>query len=170
MDERIWADRPITAKTQIGCGKCVIALENPPHLTLVSGRLDLAVHHLCPDAPLLGLGEQTESPDFAMRIARDHAVLVTHRPADRAPGWQPEGFSLSHADDRYAALSLRGDDATMVLCKGLQFALPVGSPSCAVRFARKTVLITGLQNGFTLWVDQADLTYFSTFLARLNHD
>mgnify|MGYP006901752977 CR=1 FL=1 len=170
MDEHVWTDRPLTQRVPIGGNGCVIALENAPHLTFVSGRLDMALSHLCPDAPLLGLAETSDHANFAMRIARDHAVLSTSDPVDRRSGWQPEGFALSSADDRYAAISLRGHTAEEILCRGLQSTLPRGSVSCAVRFARKTVLITGLQDGFTLWVDQADLTYSWTFLTGLNHD
>lgn len=170
MDERIWTDRPVTPDNPISLPGCVIALESAPHLSLVSGNLEMALKHLCPEASLLGLGEIPNSKSFAIRTARDQAVLVTPEHLDRADGWQPEGLAFSHADDRYAALSVRGSSAEEVLCRGLHSDLPRGSCSCAVRFAQRTVLVTGLPNGFTLWVDQAELTYLSTFLAGTGRD
>ena len=169
MDERIWYDRPLEVGATLACHDCVIARIAVPHVSLVSGSLGTAIEALCPGAPVLTLAESPASGDYMIRIARDHAVLVSRAAPARAPGWQAEGFAFSVADDKFAALSLRGPGAEAVLSHALGFALPKGSASCALRVARRMALVTGLPDGLTLWVERADLTYISRFFSDLQH-
>lgn len=158
MDERDWTDRPLPEGGTLDLPGCRIAREAVAHVSLVTGDLDAALAVLAPGAPMLGLAEGAAGADYAIRVARDHAVLVTAAPPGRPSGWQGEGFALSRADDRYARLSLTGPEAPHWLAHGLASPLPAASPSAAIRFAGRTVLLTGVPGGFALWADPADLT------------
>lgn len=125
---------------------------------------------LAPDAPLLGFAEVSDTPEQAIRIARDHALLVTSNPVQEDPGWHSAGFALSDAGNRFACLDLAGHGAMDVLAHGLASAAPVGSPSAALYFVGLPVLVTGTRTGLKLWVDQAHLTYLTGFIARIGRN
>ncbi|MFD0860536.1 hypothetical protein [Roseovarius aquimarinus] len=164
MDERIWTDRPLQIGHSLEKRDCRISREAVPHVTLVSGDLGLISLTLASGAQKLGLADVPAGSDYMITISRDHAALVTDRPVERRSGWQPEGFALSPAPDAYALFTLRGPRAEAILGHGLNSVLPVGSLSCAVRFAHRTMLVTGLPDGFALWVLGAEITFVTRFL------
>jgi hypothetical protein len=167
MDERIWTDRPLAPGEALERPDCRVAHVPSACQTLLTGDLDRAVAALAPGAPLLGLGGAAGDAPFAIRVARDHAILVTEIPPDIAAGWHGDGFAISRADGRFCCLSLSGPGAADVLAQGLSSPLPAGSPSAALRFAGRTALLTGREGGFGLWVERADLTFVSSFLRAI---
>jgi hypothetical protein len=167
MDERTWTDRPLAEGASLDLCTTRVTREEVAFVSLVSGDLDAALSALCPAAPMLGLGEGTQAGDYAIRIARDHAALVTRAAPDLRPGWHDAGFALSRADDRFACLALRGAGAREVLARGLASPLPHASPSAALRFAGRTALLTGAEDGLRLWVERGDLTFVTSFLRAM---
>lgn len=164
MDERNWTDRPLGLGEALELEACRVERHAVPFLSLVSGDLDAALAAIAPGARLIGLGERPGDDTFGIRIARDHAALVTTGAPEIGDGWHDGGFALSRADDRFALLSLTGTGAATRLATGLASPLPERSPSAAIRFAGRTVMLTGCDGGFGLWVELGELTYVTGFL------
>ena len=56
--------------------------------TLISGRIAGAVETLAPGAPEVGLWGVVEANQYAVRIARDRALIVSAEPQAVEPGWR----------------------------------------------------------------------------------
>lgn len=170
MDERRWTDRPLAPGESIETPGCVVTRREPGVLNLVSGNLDAALGILAPNAARLGFAETPGTSDFALRIGRDHALLVTSKAPRLAPGWHEQGFSLSAAGDFYACLTLVGPSAPDLLAHGLAAPPPWGSPSAAVQFCGVRSFVSGVPGGLALWLEAGFLTYCSSFLARCTQE
>ncbi len=120
--------------------------------TLVSGDLDAALAALAPGAPLIGLYGLAPDGAYALRVARDRALLVTPAPIGPADGWR-QGWCATAVDDGWAAVDVEGDGAGLVLMQGTSADLAAGSPSAAVLFAGQRVLLARRPNGFRLHVE-----------------
>ncbi len=167
MEERDWTDRPLAWDAVIATPTCRVTRQQSGYQSLVSGDLAAGLTVLAPGAAMIGFAETPAGADYAIRIARDRALLVTQSPPAREAGWQAEGVALSPAGECYACLALSGTGAMALLAQGLTSAPPTGSPSAALRFAGLTVLVTGAPHGCLLWVDPASLSYVTGFLSRL---
>ncbi|MCV2894683.1 hypothetical protein [Lentibacter sp. XHP0401] len=169
MDERIWTDGPLNGAQTLRIGDSKVSLVAPPaQACLVTGDLSQRLKLLSPKSQLVGLCEKVngEHP-YAIRIARDSALLVLQVPLVRPMGWQPEGFALSDASDAYAALSITGAASGDILAQGTGAPLEAGSPSAAIRFAGIPTLLVGFGEGHLLWVQSASLTYITSFIKGL---
>lgn len=167
MDERQWTDRPLSPGELIKGPDWDVRLVEVGVQSLISGDLDAALAFLAPGVPVLGLAEGPAPGDHAIRIARDHALLITSAPPGATPGWLGDGFAFSAAGDRYACLALEGPGARHLLAHGLASPLPMASPSAAIGFAGITALLTAAPAGLFLWVERARLTEVSGALARV---
>lgn len=168
MDERVWTDAPLGADETLSIGETKISLLSPPvQACLVTGNLAQALKALAPKAPMIGLCEAAPEGAYAIRIARDNALLVLTTPLARDMGWQPEGVALSDASDVYAALHFIGGTPEALLAQGTSAPLEQGSPSAAIRFAGTPALLTRQGDGFSLRVQAASLTYISSFLRSM---
>lgn len=165
MDERIWTDRPLQVGAQMDVAGCRVTRAPFGVQTLISGDLTAALERLAPAAPLLGFGQAPDGPDFALRIGRDQALLVTAEPVPVAAGWHGAGFAVSPAGAAYAPLCLRGAGAADLLAHGLNSAPPWASPSAATLFCGHPALVSGVPDGLVLWVEQGALTAVRTFLS-----
>lgn len=88
----------------------------PSEAVLLSGNLDVALPAVAKGAPLLGLLETCpESGPFALRIARDRALVCSDAPLPVAAGWHEAGFAVSRADDLYLTVRIEGDRCDLVL-------------------------------------------------------
>lgn len=166
MDERNWTDRPLAMGDSIDTPGCVVTRIEPGFLHLVSGNLEAALGRLAPGAARLGFAEIPDTPDFALRIGRDQALLVTSIDLDAAPGWHEPGFALSAAGGSYAHLALVGPSAAHLLAQGLAAPPPWRSPSTAVQFCGVRALVSGVPGGLTLWLERGHLTYCTGILRR----
>ena len=108
---------------------------------LVSGDLAAAAAALAPEAPMAGLWGIADTPTFFLRMARDRALLVSPRPLALLPGWRPEGFAASPADDAFTVLEIAGADLAMVVAEATGADLSAGSPSAAIRFGSVDALL-----------------------------
>lgn len=165
MDERDWTDRPLEIGARIETPDCTVTRREVGELSLISGDLRAALAVLAPQAALLGFGETPEGPDFALRIGRDQALLVTNAALPVAAGWHAGGFALSPAGQGLARLDLTGPGAADLLAHGLAAPAPWTSPSAAILFCGHRVLVSGLPDGLSLWVEQGRLTSCCSFLA-----
>lgn len=165
MDERVWTDRPLDVGGTLHAPDCVVTRGAPGALSLISGDLSAALAALSLQAELLGFAAVPDSPTYALRIGRDHALLVTPEPPQADMGWHAQGFALSDAGGAYARLDLQGPGAMDLLAHGLAAPAPEGSPSAALQFCGARVLVSGLPDGLSLWVDSARLTACCSFLA-----
>ena len=135
--------------------------------TLISGDLQAAINTLAPDAVILGLGAKLDSQTFALRLARDRALLVTAAPllesGNERHGWQSDAvanavanaFVSSAADDAWTFLEVSGSLAAMAMSEGCAADLNSGSPSAAVLFATHTCLLVRHGDGFLLAVESS---------------
>ncbi|MBV6638713.1 MAG: hypothetical protein KI788_22730 [Mameliella sp.] len=131
---------------------------------LISGNLDAAIAALAPGAALLGLLDARPHTPFALRIARDRALLITAEPLDLVPGWH-DGFAVSPADDLYLVLAITGEGA-----RGLQDAClsaPAGSPSAATPFGGHACLVLDNGQGPDVWVPAPEAAALWLRLSRL---
>lgn len=158
MDEREWAPRlplsaPIVARSDLR-----IAALPPAGATLLSGDLDAALAAFAPDAPRIGLGGMTGAPPYLLVIARDRGCLVTPAPLDAEPGWHPQGFALTQADDAWAFFAITGTGADALIAQGCAADIDSGSPSAATHFAGHPALLVRQSDGFVLstGTDQAE--------------
>ena len=165
MDERIWQDTALAAGETREFGAVSLSRGGPQAMALVSGRLDAALARLGQPCDILGLGAVPQGDRFVIQTGREAGVLVTPEAPDLTEGWHPEGFALTRADDRYGRLRLRGAGAAAVLHRLFALDRLSGSPSAALRFEGRTVLLTGEGDGFSLWVDPADLGHVTALIA-----
>lgn len=159
MDERVWRDRPLKAGETLQIGATTVSLGAPPEQAcLVTGDLGHALAAVAPNAPLIGLCEAAPDGAFAIRIARDRALLVLPERLTRKMGWQAEGFALSDASDAYVRLALSGGNPQAILAQMTSAPFMQGSPSAAIRIAGQTGLLLRQGEAYELWVQAAFLT------------
>jgi hypothetical protein len=166
MDERDWTDRPLAEGARLSGPGCSVTRVGPGVLHAVSGDLEAALAALAPGAAMLGFGETPGTADFALRVGRDHALLVTGSAIDAPAGWDARGFALSAAGGAYARLDLVGPAARDLLASGLASAPPWGSPSASVQAFGARALVSGRPEGLTLWVERGALTACNGLLSR----
>ena len=120
--------------------------------TLVSGDPERAVETLSPGAPMLGLHALAPDGPYALRIARDRALLVTPAPIGAADGWR-DGWCATTVDGGWTTVDVLGPDASLALMQGTAADLAGGSPSAALRFAGLRCLLAQRDAGFRLHVE-----------------
>lgn len=116
MSDIDWSDAvPAPGSLILSAGVRASALDGEGAL-LISGDLDVAIAEIAKGAPVLGLLETgPETGPFALRIARDRALLCSDLPLQVRAGWQDAGFAVSAADDLYFAIRLEGEKSGLVL-------------------------------------------------------
>ncbi|MBV8107250.1 MAG: hypothetical protein JO223_22035 [Hyphomicrobiales bacterium] len=119
---------------------------------LISGDLEAAIVALAPGAPILGLYALAPEGAYALRIARDRALLVTPAPLGAADGWR-EGWCATSVDEGWAAVDVAGPHGPFALAQGTSADLAGGSPSAALLFAGLRCLLARTQTGFRLHVE-----------------
>ena len=131
--------------------------------TLLSGNLEAAIGALAPAAPVIGLFSLVPPDAYALRIARDRALLVTPAPLGAADGWR-DGWSATPVDDGWAGIEISGTDAALALMQGTSADLAAASPSAAVMFAGLRCLLAQTEAGFRLHIEAPWLEALSTWL------
>ncbi len=163
MDERDWTTRtPDPGATLMGEG-VTIRCAAESGASLVSGDLDAAIASLAPGAPMLGLLDEVPEKPFALRIARDRALLCTDAPLGQE-GWR-DGFAVSGADDLFLVIEITGArrDEIRSACLGGG----VGSPSAATLFAGQGALVATCPGGLCVRVEAPQAAALWTHLDRL---
>ena len=161
MDDRIWTTQAPTPGTTLTLRQCTLECLPPQGAALVSGALDRALACLAPGAPLLGLLEtQPATGPFALRIARDRALLCTAAPLGQQ-GWH-DGWALSAADDAYVALHVSGPAAADL--QAACMAPYQASPSAMVIFAGQYALLSRSTTGFIARVEAAHSAEIAHYL------
>jgi sarcosine oxidase, subunit gamma len=166
MHERDWSNRTPHPGDRIEGRGTTITCEAPGGAALISGGLEAAIAALAPGAPFLGRGATVPDAPFALRIARDRALLVTDAPADVASGWHAS-YAATPADDLYLRLAIEGKEAATIMAAGTGASLEESSPSAMVLFAGTKCLVARASRGFLIWVERPDAAYLWSFLARL---
>lgn len=163
-DSDLWTTpTPLPGRTIEGEGLLITCLP-PTGATLISGDLDAAIAALAPGAPLLGLLAPRPVAPFALRIARDRALLITPDVLDVAPGWR-ERYALSPADDLYLCLAIEGARSAQLLSACLSAS--GGSPSAAVPFGGHACLVLARETGADVWVPRPEAAALWLRLSRL---
>ncbi|HLS18228.1 MAG TPA: hypothetical protein VK090_00335 [Paracoccaceae bacterium] len=164
MDEMEWRGSVPLAGEAIEIGNASAMVEPDRNALMVSGDLAAALAALCPDARMVGLGEECGEQDFALRIARDRALLVTGQALDVEPGWYPAGYAVSSADDAFAAVALSGADAPAIIGEGVTADLKAASPSAAILFAGQFALLARRGEDYRLWIERPMLAWLWAWL------
>ncbi|WP_306152445.1 hypothetical protein [Roseovarius sp. MMSF_3281] len=154
MRERDWNNPCPVPGDRIEADGLVLRCLPSGGAVLISGDLETAMAALSKDAPMIGLlAELPEKGDFALRIARDRALLCTPEPLAIRVGWH-DGYALSLADDLYIEIDISGDDDGTYLdsCMSAQG----GSPSAMAVFAEKACLVARARDAVRVWVPRAD--------------
>lgn len=170
MDEREWTDRPLRAGETIELGATRIRLPGAPCALRISGDLTAAVAALAPNAPIAGLRGDVGSGPYAIRMARDSALLVSQTPLVASPGWREAGFAISDADDCYTAVEFEGGDALRILAQATTADLERPSPSAAIGVLGLTMLLVRRGEAHLLWVETPYLSYLTSFLRGASAD
>jgi len=166
MRERNWTNPAPQAGDRLETpGTTVRCLESGGQ-TVLSGALDRAVSVLAPGAPMIGLlGTLPESGAYALRIARDRALLCTPEPTGAAPGWHGD-FALSPTDDLYVPIQIDGDSGGLLLASCM--SAPGGSSSAMTLFAEKPCLVARPGDEIVrAWIPRPDTAEVWARLARL---
>ncbi|MFV0359207.1 hypothetical protein [Tropicimonas sp.] len=163
MPEHDWTTRTPEPGETLTAGAVTLFCRPPAGATLISGDLGAAIGTLAPAAPLLGLMERLPDGPFALRIARDRALLCAAAPPD-TEGWQGS-FATSAADDLYLQIGLHGPGHADIIAAGT--GAPPGAPSAACLFAGTCALLAGDGQGARIWVERPDAAALWSHLARL---
>lgn len=163
MDERVWRTRTPEPGDRIERHRVAVELRPPGGATLISGDLDAALADLAPGAPVLGLLGDQSLPPYAIRIARDRALLCTALPLD-ADGWHGR-FAASAADDLYLEFHITGPGTGDM--RDACMSAPEGSPSAATLFGGTRTLVTGLSDGIAVRVERTEAAALWALLDRL---
>ncbi|WP_224814258.1 hypothetical protein [Hasllibacter sp. MH4015] len=160
MRERDWTNRPLAVGQRIEAAGLVAERAAPEQACLVSGDLEAAIAALCAGAPFVGL-DQDRPERAAIRIARDRVMLVG---CEAGAEWR-DGYAISPATGLYARFDLSGPGVAAALAEGTSADLEAGSPSAAVLFAGLVCLLTRRGETAELWVEAAQATYMTSWLA-----
>ncbi len=166
MDERAWTNRTPAPGDRIEGTGVTIGCVAPGGAVMISGDLDAALAALMPGAPLIGLGAGAPEGPFALRIARDRALVVTDAPLAATPGWHGS-YAATPADDLYFCLVVEGEAAATIAACGTGAPLDASSPSAMVLFAGTPCLVARGNGGFRIWVQRSDAAYLWSFMTRL---
>jgi hypothetical protein len=167
MRERNWTNHAPEAGDTLKTPGATVHCLAPGGQTVLSGALDAAVAALAPDAPMLGLLDTMPgSGAYALRIARDRALLCTPEPPGAAPGWHAD-FALSAADDLYVPMQIERDAGGLLLAACM--SATGGSPSAMTIFAEKPCLVARAGGGAVrAWVQRPDAAEVWARLALLS--
>lgn len=152
MNERDWTTRTPKPGASIRADGLDIRCDAPAGATLISGDLEAALAALAPGAPILGLLAEIPSGIFALRIARDRALLCIPEPL-KAEGWQA-GYAASAADDLYLAVIITGPRAPDIASACM--TAEAGSPSAATVFAGHSALVARVTDGISVHVQHPE--------------
>ncbi|RJE82078.1 hypothetical protein [Paracoccus onubensis] len=165
MRERDWTNAAPEACDLIEAQGVTVRCLAPGGATLISGDLDAAVAVLAPGAPMIGLLEQIPDGPFALRIARDRALLCTQEPLDVSPGWH-EIFALSPADDLYVPFEIAGEEAEAL--RNSCMSAQAGSLSAMTLFGGKECLVTRARTAIRVWIPRSETAELWTRLRVLS--
>lgn len=163
MGERDWVTRAPEPGETLAADGIAIRCRGRSGATLVSGDLDAAIADLAPSAPMLGLMDEAPTPPFALRIARDRALLCTQDPLSRM-GWNG-GFAASAADDLFSEIAIAGRRAPDIVAACMSGHS--GSPSAATLFAGYGALVAGLADGVSVRIQAPDAAAVWAHLKKL---
>jgi len=166
MDERAWTNRTPSPGDRIEGRSAVATCLAPGGAVMISGDLEAALAALAPGAPFIGLGASIPDGPFALRIARDRALIVTDAPLALTPGWHGS-YAATPADDLYLRLAVAGEEAETVAAAGTGAPLDASSPSAMVLFAGTPCLVARANGAIMIWVERSDAAYLWSFIARL---
>lgn len=166
MRERNWSNPSPAPGDAIKAEGLVVRCLPPRGAVLVSGDLEAAVATLSDGAPMIGLlADLPEHGPFALRIARDRALLCTPEPIAAGAGWH-DGYALSVADDLYLTIAIEGNGDGTFLDSCM--SAPAGSPSAMTHFAEKPCLVARSGDAVRVWVPRSDAAEVWTRLALLS--
>lgn len=134
--------------------------------TMLSGDVAAAVAATAPGVAEVGLWAIVPQTRFAIRIARDQALLVTPAPLRVAEGWR-DGYAVAPCDDGYAVIEIAGEESAAVVAEAVSAELEAGSRSAATLFAGVAALLyrTGPQT-VRVHVEAPLAAYLWTWLAE----
>lgn len=167
MREMVYPPMAAGPGTLIETGDLRIACHPLGGACLMSGDLAAAIASLSPGAPILGLGGQCDGGNFAVRIARDRALLVNEAPFDARPGWYAAGYAVSAAADQWQSFTLNGAGAAQVIAEGTAVDLDGASPSAALLFAGQSCLLLRRAGGFVIFAETPRAWALAEWLRRV---
>ena len=104
-------------------------------IAFVGGYVAAALAALAPDMQVLGLWQIAAGPDYAIRIARDRALIVTREPLTFKTGWDTGGWSVTEAESAYGVIDLSGEALADIVSEATAADIETGSRSASVLFA-----------------------------------
>lgn len=163
MVERDWTTRTPEPGATLEAEGITIRCHRQDAATLVSGDLAAAIKELAPSAQMLGLLELLPGAPFALRIARDRALLCTRDPL-ASEGWY-NGFAASAADDLYLEFVVTGQRAPEVVASSM--SEQPGSRSAATLFAGYGALVARLPHGVSVRIQAPEAAAAWAHLANV---
>lgn len=155
LDEMEWTSRIPRPGDSLKLDGATVRLPRPGGALLISGNLKAAINRLAKGAVFTGLFEQQGQGAFAIRIARDRALLVTPSPLDVQAGWQRPGYMVTPADDLYVAVSVAGGNSGALMESMMNLPASSSSPSASTMFAGMPALVTGIEGGYCIRVERS---------------
>jgi hypothetical protein len=116
-------------------GVCVKLIRGLAQM-LVSGRRVIGTGRLAALAPPVGFSGVASGPAYAVAIARDRSLVVSHKPLGLGEGWDLETASaFTIVDDAMLVLDITGPGLCELLSKATSLGPADPTPSAALLFA-----------------------------------
>lgn len=133
---RFWTPAPAVGQARFSAAGVAITAMNGLAQVLVSGKLDFAADPLSLYGAPVGFAGTTTGPAYAVRIARDRALLVSQTAIPLAGGWDAEsGIASTPVHDAMLVLDLSGPGLPDLLAKATALPQDDPTPSAAILFA-----------------------------------
>jgi sarcosine oxidase gamma subunit len=102
---------------------------------LVSGDLVAALRDLAEGAKPVGFHEVASGDPFAIRLARDRALIVSTREITASAGWREGGYAATPVSGGYHVFDVSGPGIADLLGRATTLDPGAASPSATVGFA-----------------------------------
>ena len=134
-----WAPVPDWASVHLdapGVSTSIVRLEQ---VCVVNGDLQAALQAAAVESVPVGWPDLASGDSYAVRLARDRALIVGG--AALTPGWHGQGFAVSRSDDAAVVFTLAGPGIEELLSLGAAIFLDRSSASAVRLFAGLPVIL-----------------------------
>jgi sarcosine oxidase gamma subunit len=138
----------------------VVGLEQ----ALVSGDLAAALADLAGGAEASGAYAVATGDPYALRLARDRALIVSSRPIACRVGWHPRGYAATPMSAGYHVFELAGSGLPGLLARATTLDLASASPSATIVFAGVAAILYRREGKARLHVERGLAPYLWRWL------
>jgi len=134
-----WNPVPLWASIHIEVGGLSVSTCCVPQVSVVNGNLQAALDAAAIESAPVGWPELAIGDSYAVRLARDRAVVVGGKAL--RPGWHAEGFAVSLSDDAGVVFGISGSGLEQLLSLGAAVFIDRPSASASRLFAGLPVIL-----------------------------